>query len=109
MSKKKTADQLRTQAIREAHKHYAVEITLGNILALEKQIRNGKSLWIGSISHTYTTHLVQLNGMVIVTIYDKKRNCIDCIMPYAVVRSWLDLKDVNEYIFREWRRTWQTN
>lgn len=106
-SQQKVAHQLRNNAIDQGRTLYTFDFTLGDIITLEKQIRDCVSLPLGKISLTYTTHLTQLNGMGVVVIYDKKRNCIESIMPSDLLKTWIDLKPRNRYLYKEWRKTWE--
>lgn len=99
----KTADTLHDLAVLQAEALHELKLKRKDIIELESQIKQCRSLWVKSLTNNYRLHLVLWHGQPIPVIYDKKRKCIYEIMGEEVINTWLAERHINEYKFQHWR------
>ena len=106
MSKPKTANQLREVVRTQARDRYNLDLSLLDIRRLEIAIVTRRSLYIYSFTRTYTFHFVKWSKTFMPVMYDKKRNCLNEILPPLVINTWLNEKPKrNQQILNNWRKT----
>lgn len=105
MANPKTAKQLREVVKVQARDIYNINLSLKEIKSLETAIVNRTSLYLYSFTRTYTFHLVKWGKSLLPVIYDKKRNCLNEIMPALVIEAWLDRSPIkHQHILKQWRK-----
>ena len=103
MAEPKTAKKLREVVKLQAITYLNHSISIRELKFLEGYIQSGQSLLITKISKTFTLHLVKLQREVIPVIYDKKRHCIESILPWMPIDTWLSQKPNNGRVYNKWR------
>lgn len=67
--------------IKRARERFDLQLNGADVELIGKRIRKGRSRFLGNQSNSKTFHMMQIGGIKMIVLYDKKRSVPVTIMP----------------------------